>query len=78
MQDLFEFCRARKERSDLLWRPTDDLQAIAANGRLELATDFVPPQESGAPGTQGGPRLLEGDLGHAAVYTARRPISTPR
>ncbi len=38
MQDLFEFCQARKERSELMWRPADDLHAIAANGRLELAT----------------------------------------
>lgn len=38
MQDLFEFCQTRKERSELLWRPADDLQAITANGRLELAT----------------------------------------
>lgn len=38
MQDLFEFCQARKERSELLWRPADDLQAIATNGRLQLAT----------------------------------------
>jgi hypothetical protein len=36
MQDLFEFCQARKERSELLWRPADDLQAIATNGRLHL------------------------------------------
>ncbi|MCC5786942.1 MAG: hypothetical protein JJU33_09610, partial [Phycisphaerales bacterium] len=38
MQDLWEFCHARKERSELLWRSADDLMTIPKERRLELAT----------------------------------------
>lgn len=38
MQDLWQFCHDRKERSELLWRSADDLVAIPREQRLELAT----------------------------------------
>jgi hypothetical protein len=38
MQDLWDSCHARKERSELLWRSADDLLAIPRERRLELAT----------------------------------------
>jgi hypothetical protein len=38
MQDLWDSCQARKQRSELLWRSADDLLAIPRERRLELAT----------------------------------------